>query len=345
MINQSNIFKKIGYILNELQDQYQFLSENPEQLSELELELFLANANFLSDHVEIVRKLNSNKPLMELPQHIEEPVNIIPQEVNEPEVTPDEPLIEQIEREELQQEDLSPTFEFVIDQESAIEREEEIFEPAEQIVEPEIEVVEEETEDPAPEPYLLPSESVAESESESESVAPSHPQQDIFAASVPAPEVAQSYRTEPVLDKVEEKIVVPPSTEPVLDKVEEKVVQPMNFNPAVESNQPSPAQRPTLNDLLAGKSGSAQPEEPAKPAITDLKRSITLNVKRLYIKDLFNGYNLPYSEAIDLVNKMPDLKTADAFLKNNYALKNNWEAKQSTVAQFYELLKQRFPEG
>jgi lipid II:glycine glycyltransferase (peptidoglycan interpeptide bridge formation enzyme) len=54
MMNQADIFKKIGVILNELQEQYEFLAQNPEQLNELELELFLANANFLSYHVEIV---------------------------------------------------------------------------------------------------------------------------------------------------------------------------------------------------------------------------------------------------------------------------------------------------
>jgi hypothetical protein len=57
---------------------------------------------------------------------------------------------------------------------------------------------------------------------------------------------------------------------------------------------------------------------------------------------LFNGYNLAYAEAIDLINKMPDFKTADTFLRNSYAIKNNWAAKQSTVDQFYELLNQRF---
>ena len=59
MMNQEDIFKKIGQILNELNDQYQYLAQNPRELNELELELFLANANFLSDHVDIIKKINS----------------------------------------------------------------------------------------------------------------------------------------------------------------------------------------------------------------------------------------------------------------------------------------------
>ena len=63
MMKQEILFKKLGNILNELNDQYQYLSQNPEQLSELELELFLANASFLADHIRIVKKLN-------LPLHV-----------------------------------------------------------------------------------------------------------------------------------------------------------------------------------------------------------------------------------------------------------------------------------
>lgn len=59
MMNQQDIFRKIGSILTELNEQYQFLAQNPQQLNDLELELFLANAHFLSDHVNIVKKLNT----------------------------------------------------------------------------------------------------------------------------------------------------------------------------------------------------------------------------------------------------------------------------------------------
>jgi len=42
MMNQQDIFKKIGNILTELNEQYQFLAQNPDQLNDLEVELFLA---------------------------------------------------------------------------------------------------------------------------------------------------------------------------------------------------------------------------------------------------------------------------------------------------------------
>ena len=367
MINQSNIFKKIGHILNELQDQYEFLSENPEQLSELELELFLANANFLSDHVEIVRKLNNNKPVKQLQQSTDQPVLEREQpvlEVEQPKVEANtsvveasdledtarlsEPvseieeglLIEEIEREELHQDDLPPTFEFIIDKNSVTDR----FDFEERKVE--------ETFDST----LSEAESIIGDKKEfsdhssvgvtnDDDIDEQHKAGSYQAPVIPEIKKAPQPQQELILDKVEEKQIPVASNNLVVDKVEEKVVFQTSFNSQQENIQPSPAQRPTVNDLLAGNSGANKSDEAARLPISDLKRAITLNEKLLYIKDLFNGYNLAYSEAIDLINKMPDLKTADAFLKNNYAMKNNWEAKQTTVSQFYELLKQRFPEA
>ncbi len=389
-MNQEDIFKKIGQILNELQDQYDFLAQNPQQLNELELELFLANANFLSDHVQIVRKINNNRALKELPAHEESKIEAIlveeqaaevyqePLRIEEETVTDldqfteaeteqteeliaavETPAFEQIEKEELQQEDVqkldntTPTFEFILNEEPETDKFE--FEEQKSVVEifnrplsdEEQEIiaqkqrlreeprVEEEEEEIAPEPFLMPS---------------AHQPAAFAADKIEEKEVPQTRVEAPVIDKVEEKIVQPApvyisETRPAeVSRPAETLFSKPEEKPAVA------AARPTLNDLLAAKNGGPSTsginnENAAKPTIADLKGAINLNEKLLYIKDLFNGYNLAYSEAIDLINKMPDLKTADTFLKNNYAQKNNWEAKQATVDKFYGLLKQRFPEG
>ncbi|MBC7565726.1 MAG: hypothetical protein H7223_02040 [Pedobacter sp.] len=311
MVNHNNIFKKIGYILNELQDQYQFLSENPEQLSELELELFLANANFLSDHVQIIKKLTMNQPAKELPEATS--------------------LVEEVEpfKEELSEENSAPTFEFVLSDRSPEEtvdleevvqdnhHEEQVdynTQEAEDIEEYDNEVtyVEASIDEVAPEPFLFYKE-VQPVEQDSSVSAPVLKEDDVNAQEIPKQTPTFS------LDKVEEKIVQPSATAP----------------------------KPTLNDLLAASSQKSNNynEESSLASVTDLKNAVNLNEKLLYIKDLFNGYNLAYSEAIDIINKLPDLKSADTFLQNNYAVKNNWQAKQSTVDKFYELLRQRFPEA
>jgi hypothetical protein len=77
--------------------------------------------------------------------------------------------------------------------------------------------------------------------------------------------------------------------------------------------------------------------------ITDLKSAINLNDKLLYIKDLFNGYSLAYSEAIKIVNRFNTYEEAERFLKTNYVAKNNWEGKAATAEKFYNLLRRRYP--
>jgi hypothetical protein len=95
-------------------------------------------------------------------------------------------------------------------------------------------------------------------------------------------------------------------------------------------NEPSQPVMPHLNQ-----------ETPAK-RITDIKSAVSLNDKLLFIKDLFNGYSLAYTEAIELLSRYDNFKDADAFLQNNYAQKNNWANKQATVDKLYAILRQRF---
>ena len=59
MINKKEIFKKVGGIISELNEQFEYLSQNLDNLNELELELFAASANFLSEHISILLKLNA----------------------------------------------------------------------------------------------------------------------------------------------------------------------------------------------------------------------------------------------------------------------------------------------
>ena len=103
-----------------------------------------------------------------------------------------------------------------------------------------------------------------------------------------------------------------------------------------------PGFKPTLNDLLASKAERSVNHQNGASAISDLKQGINLNDKLVYIKDLFNGYNLAYAEAIDIANKLPNFEAADNFFKKNYAIKYNWAEKQATVDKFYALLNQRF---
>ncbi len=352
MMKQEDLFKKIGLILNELNDQYQFLAQNPQQLSELELELFHANANFLADHVQIIKKISHSEPVpLALPTQTDEPITTAHFEMNVvQEEIPTPPPFENDDMQEVQQIE-ALTF-----------AEEKVPEPAVAVVpeanETHLAEIEEEIFkiDQAPSTFEFILNDHAEHEKfdyEEKSV------DEIFNRPLSEEEeriIAEKKKlsTEPLVDlgDLDEEDEIGPEpflvSKPEAEKfpiVEEELDLEEAPEPApiVKSTAPveDPAYKPTLNDLLAGKTAASQTQT-SKPAITDLKQGINLNDKLLYIKDLFNGYNLAYAEAIELANKLPNFEAADNFFKKNYALKNNWADKQATVDQFYELLNQRF---
>jgi len=149
---------------------------------------------------------------------------------------------------------------------------------------------------------------------------------------------------ETVADKLadEEEIEIPPVPEkPAFTAHTEEVKlveEPAATQPVKEGHKPEVL---TINEKmsaqLAEKSGGATIQ-----AISDLKPAINLNDKLLFIKDLFNGYSLAYSEAIEILNRFNTFDEADLFLKKNYVTKNNWESKPETTAKLYELLKRRY---
>ncbi|MDY0905674.1 hypothetical protein [Pedobacter sp. CFBP9032] len=402
MMNQQSIFKKVGSILTELNEQYEFLAQNPQQLNHLELELFLANADFLADHVRIVQKLNAineqpvpvaNQPLLEeqntiilpeapqsyiendqafAPQELEEVVTAEEQEERidvkpEQEILDDEQIKEETAKEVLAHDFFKPdqdshSFEFVLGNHSkddqfdyeakAVEEifdrplskvEEEILAQKKKIHEKEelpITIQDERTlkeeDEIGPEPFLIPHEeeevvngpeSIAQAPVVEETKTPeSVAEEPIVSRSEPIPALKDVEMDEPIIS--------PPVADRPIFTPEAVPVKPVE--------QPIAATNParSLNDLLA--KTNAQGDEPVKAPIADLKQAINLNEKLLFIKDLFKGYNLAYSEAIDIVNKMNSFEAANNFLQSNYSLKYDWASKQATVDQFYELLNRRF---
>lgn len=61
-MKQEEIFKKIGTILNELHEQYEFIEKTKDDINDLELELFAANTHYLIENIEVLRKHNKHKP-------------------------------------------------------------------------------------------------------------------------------------------------------------------------------------------------------------------------------------------------------------------------------------------
>lgn len=316
MIKQENLLKKIGLILEELNEQYLYIAQHPDEINQFELELFYANATFLTDHLEIIKKITNNQAQ---PTPTES-------ESHPPETVEESAIAAEAEdfAAELAIEEAPTTVEFDMATQPATEREE------------------------APSPF----EFILEEEAETDKFEFEEKQVDeLFNRPFTEEEqqvLAQKRRflEEELADDAQEIEEVGP--EPFLVYQKEEVTTSAPVNHAAPTITPQPPQttpfenpKVTLNDILASQR-TANSLHAAAPVISDLRQGINLNDKLLFIKDLFNGFNLAYAEAIDLANKLPNFEAAAAFFQNNYAGKNNWAAKQQTVDQFYEILNRRF---
>ena len=302
MMNQEDLFKKIGHILSELQEQYQYIAEHPQNLNGLEVELMLSNANFLTDHIQIVRKTLNHQEPKALPQHTESSPEQIQKETSIELVPKDLPLQNKFEFEEKQVDELfnrplTPEEQDIIAKKQQLNKP---VESAQETIKPEIKT-------PEPMVFILPE---PEMEKEPEPVTP------IIEERPEVIEITPVAETPP--------LVIPTA-------------------PVVETSIAEKPVKPTLNELLANNMQATEKADHPAAEIKDLKQAISLNDKLVFVKDLFHGYNLAYAEVIDLLNKMPDYKSADTFLQHNYAVKNDWKNKQETVERFYQLLKRRFP--
>lgn len=302
MMNKKEIFKKIGGIISELNEQYEYLSQSPENLNELELELFAANADFLSDHLSILVKLNGSSKKIHADQ--------IDSDILEEEEQKAASLIHDQEPAEIYEEEevTIPNWKFELEKDSTdtFEYEEKLEDKLfdRPLTEEEMLLIDQNTQ-------LKGGQEEFEIRIEESSEFEPGPDE-----ALEEPEIAEVLITESF-------IAVPP------ESVAEK---------SMADNPPM-----TINDMLsAGTSQSTVSSQFVHRQGKDLKGLISLNDKLLFVRDLFKGYSLAYSEAIELLNRFDSIEAADKFLKQNYSAKNNWADKQTAADKFYEILNMRY---
>jgi hypothetical protein len=314
-MRQKDVFNKIGLILKELNDQYKYFEANPDDMNSLELELFVANAHFLADHAEILNKINlqlsTTKPA--LPAAKEEPKS---------EEKYFEPVVRQPAKGQNAADDNAE--ESVINFEIAPAADDEQGVKAEpEIIRHELDI--EEIPDWDEEELAIEDEPVAAIAAEEEML------------TVPDDDVA--------VEEEEEMLTAPRDMPTKEDLVAERPQKPLKELTEKLENKSEKLKDEvlTVNQRMSAqlnKGGIA--DEPVGQPVSDLKHAISLNDKLLYIKDLFNGYSLSYSEAIEILNRLSSFEDAERFLTKNYVTKNNWEGKADTVAKFYAVLKRRY---
>lgn len=334
-MKQQEVFKKIGGIIAELNEQYEYLKTLEGPLNELELELFLANSHFLTDHVLILSKLNAQnaaaaKPVVPAPV-IPEPKNDTPpaseQKYFEPLVSvanaeiknkPEENLLDRYKEASGTNDNPPPSIDLTTgadgDSYSYIRQNE-----------PETirhKLVLDEADEDDDEEDLYTTEAINDEVEEIEMPpVPANPADKSELKSAPDPERES---IQPTLEQQSEPFAVKPAVAFEKEQIKPEV---LTVNERISAQ-------------IAAKQGVA--DQLHVQSISDLKQAINLNDKLLFVKDLFNGYSLAYSEAIEILNRFTSFAEAEQFLKNNYVTKNHWDTKPESSEKFYAILRRRY---
>jgi hypothetical protein len=317
-MKQKEVFKKIGGIIQELSDQYEYLKTVNGDLNDLELELFVANAHFLTDHIEILCKLNLQNSTLKRSTEKQETAR---------EQKYFEPVVQQMMHN------------------ISIAEEKPDKAPAKQ-VEIEITSNNKHEEQPVPEIDLA-----SESSADTYSFVQEEPETIRHELILDESMVWDDDENIPIEEEIPEgankrKAGSAAKAEVINGADELKDIKPADKKKEAEVSTKKTAEEVlTINQKMSSQLGDkvmARTEQLSVKPISDIKLAITLNDKLLYVKDLFNGYNLAYSEAIEILNRFNTFEEASRFLKTNYVTKNNWESKPATTEKFYALLKRRY---
>ncbi len=323
-MNQQEILKKIGGIINELKEQHTYLQANGDDFNNLELELFMANAHFLTDHIEILKKIYGQVKPVALP--VATPVFTAEEVYTERQEIPDyfeeeAPLL--LAEESVPEKTESTPFNEIAEQELPEELKEEVTH-SEVIVLPESFLQEDEEDLPVLENASFTVPKIVEPEKTATEA------EVVFAE----PEV------EPKVVQVEAEVISQPKPE-LVSFIAEVLPEPAKPEPVKPEIEPVL----TLNERIAAQKElekAATVSHASTKPVQDLQTLISLNDKLLFVKELFNGYNLAYAEAINILNRYTTFEQAEHFLNINYNVKNNWKEKPATTERFFDLLRKRF---
>ena len=325
MATKQQVSAKIATLLEDINDQFQQLTDRPAAADDLKRDLFEATVSYFSAHVTIYNKLLKSEHVT-LPESADPEVTEASDDTAESNTffTPAIDAVKEDEKhtEQVQEVSTVPTEEVADEHSDAVEAEERLTDgDGVEEVESETEGVERISE--STESTAYHEEDIVRHEEEEADEPGDADDTELSSETSFGGETKETVEDDPA-DVVVNEVTI-----------EDKKV-------AVEPEGPSATRPLSLNERISAQKKAGSTQFGGTERVTDIKSAISLNDKLLFIKDLFNGYSLAYSEAIELLNRYDDFAAADAFLQENYAKKNNWADKPAAVDKLYAVLRKRF---
>jgi hypothetical protein len=148
-------------------------------------------------------------------------------------------------------------------------------------------------------------------------------------ASAQAKPAPQMTKEEPTHIETQTEITEKPHAEKRVEYVDQKLAS------AVKVSQ-------SLNDRMAQKEDNSLLSRLQKKPGGDLKTTIGLNEKLMFIKTLFNGEHEAYSATISHINGITQKSEAMSFIASSLVPKYEWNKKESEAKQFKALVEKKF---
>jgi len=133
--------------------------------------------------------------------------------------------------------------------------------------------------------------------------------------------------------------ISPPEAKKEMTSIAEEI-QPKSAQPSL--NQPKTSLN--LNDHLkqSGQTGNSIAERLSKSKIEDIKSSIPLNLKFLFINVLFDGKVNEYNDALSHIEECSDFETTQKVLIDTYSKKNKWDSRIEERDEFFKIIERKF---
>ncbi|MDB5272431.1 MAG: hypothetical protein JWO58_798 [Chitinophagaceae bacterium] len=101
-------------------------------------------------------------------------------------------------------------------------------------------------------------------------------------------------------------------------------------------------QQLTINDALKPSQESSIADRFSKSKIEDIKSSIPLNLKFLFINILFDGNSLDYATALHEIEQAESIEKVRELLHRKYADQYKWSAHAEEADEFFKIIERKF---
>jgi hypothetical protein len=99
---------------------------------------------------------------------------------------------------------------------------------------------------------------------------------------------------------------------------------------------------PSLNDRLKRQEVELATKLTDSQGVADLSKAIGVNDKFLFINELFRGDRNMFDRSVKTINGCGSLSEAEYWIGRELKIKLGWQDTNTTVQQFYHLVKKRF---